>query len=249
MARQRKRIACRFCGAEPSSESYESKSHFDHSHPASCPFVTDRVPMLNGVRVGDLWENEHTGGVVRVIEIRLGGAGTYVDREPCVLVVDVWRDPKRDDEGELELGLDERPDLETLTTMEPDERSWIHEHPLWSLSEHWDPLTRPGEYPVPWHMETRRGWTSRSADDEWRCPGYRGGAREDEEHAYWHAFHTVVGHGIQWERTNVLWQIDLNAEPSLLPPSVPERKPEPVIDVEPEPVKQPEPEVVQEALF
>ena len=221
-AKRKSNVVCRFCGEEaPPGE----HSHWDHSHPAQCPFVTDRVPSLNGVHVGDLWQNCHTKGISRVEEIRLGGVGVQVDREPSLVMVEVWSPPEVK-EGELQLEDGAMPSLEELATCEPDEHAWFHEHPLWSLAEHNDPLTRPGEYPVPWEMEERRGgYVSRSVVDEWRGPAYRGGAKEDRvpDAAYWHAFHHVEGYGIKWEMTNVLWQVEKDADPELLPAQAPER--------------------------
>jgi hypothetical protein len=176
-----KELACRFCGDRCSKER-DKLSSWSHSHPANCPYRQDRMPSLNGVHVGDVWRNRHTKTEVRVIEIRLGGSGTYVDREPTVVLEDL------------------------------DSRRWSSAHPLWSLTEHWQPITRPRRYPVPWKKDERFGKNGRSTRKDWRGPSYRGGSTEDESHAYWHAFHIVSGYVIDWESTNVIWQIDPELE-------------------------------------
>ncbi len=182
--RRPKMLACRYCGDECDTSSAEHYSAWCHGHPSVCPYRQDRVPSLNGVHVGDIWKGRyHENAFREVVEIRLGGDSTYTDREPVVVTQDA--------------------------ESEHDRRS---EWPLWCLVEHNDPVTRPGEYPVPWKLGLEDGsrQDARWAADEWRCPGYRGGHadNEDRDKAYWHAYHTVVGHGIQWERTNELWQID-----------------------------------------
>ena len=171
-----KELACRFCGDRCERER-DKLSGWTHSHPAVCPYRQDRVPSLNGVHVGDIWRNRHTKTEERVAEIRLGGSGTYVDREPTVVLFDLHGSQR-----------------------------W-YSHPLWSLVEHWEPVTRPGEYPVPWRKNRRFGREGRSAHKKWRGPGYRGSSRRGP-HAYWHAFHTVSEYSINWEITNKVWQID-----------------------------------------
>lgn len=191
MKRGQKRLACRFCGDTIDRTKGDHLSWWNHNHPSACPYRTDRVPALNGVHVGDEWRNTHTQDVVRVQEIRLGGDGTYTDREPTLLLADV--------------DADEAP-------------PWRMPQPLWSLAEHYEPVTRPGELPVPVEPDERFPGCV-SAVDEWRSPGYRhpeDPERDEGPHAYWHSFHTVIGYGIQWERTNELWQIDPDAAPTLL---------------------------------
>lgn len=79
-------------------------------------------------------------------------------------------------------------------------------HPMWSLSEHWECVTRPGEWPVPWTRKKGGRW----AHEKWRGPGYRGGSRK--RHVYWHAYHSIGGHSIGWEATNQIWQMDPELE-------------------------------------
>src|SRR5262245_44846033 len=133
------------------------------------------MPSLNGVHVGDVWRNRHTKEERRILEIRLGGAGTYTDREPVVVF---------------------------------DEDSWMLPNTLWSLAEHWEPITRPKQWPVPWHYNKRFGKGGRSANAPWRCPGIRGGHRERRK--YFHSYLRMDGEysttGWRW------WQIDPEAE-------------------------------------
>src|SRR5262245_19067766 len=82
--KKRKVVACFYCGEESSTER-DALSAFTHSHPAVCPYRNDRMPSLNGVHVGDVWRNRHTKEECVVAEIRLGGRGTYTDREPVVV--------------------------------------------------------------------------------------------------------------------------------------------------------------------
>ena len=173
-----KRLVCRFCGDElEDSRNRDHLSAWTHNHPAVCPYRTDEVPSLNGVHVGDVWRNMHTGEERTVTRIKLGGRGTYTDREPVFVL----------DEGGGTGG-------------------W----PMWSLVEHWEPLTRPGVFPVPWTKDKRwRG--ARSAYVKWRCPAYRGG-RKNKGHAYWHSYHTLDVHTIGWEATNRIWQMDPEQE-------------------------------------
>jgi hypothetical protein len=84
-------------------------------------------------------------------------------------------------------------------------------HPMWSLAEHWESLTRPGEWPVPWTRSKR--FRGRSAHQKWRCPGYRGG--RSKRHAYWHSYHSIGEHSIGWEATNEIWQMDPELEEHL----------------------------------
>jgi len=173
-----KTLACRYCGdVLENAGNQDVLSAWTHNHPAVCPYRQDSMPSLNGVHVGDEWRNMHTGKVSRIEAIRLGGCGTYTDREPVVVLVD-----------------DDR----------PSDWRWVSPTPLWSLVEHAEPITRPGEYPVPWTRSKR--WRGRSAQVKWRCPAYRGSKRKSR--AYFHAYHYVSGHIIEWERTNVLWQLD-----------------------------------------
>lgn len=174
-AKKAKKLVCRFCGSVlENAGDRDALSGWTHNHPAVCPYRQDRMPSLNGVYVGDVWRNVHTKEERTVVAIRLGGAGTYTDREPVVQF---------------------------------DEMSGLGGWPLWSLTEHWESVTRPGEWPVTWHYSGHyRG--ERSARDKWRTPGYRGGSRRRKQYAYMHAYHSVSGHSIEWERTNVLWQLD-----------------------------------------
>lgn len=176
MSRKPKTLVCRFCGevCEKASQP-DHLSGWTHNHPSRCPYRQDRMPSLNGVHVGDVWRNLHTKKEKEVIEIRLGGWGTYTDRESVVLF----------------------------------ENDWMGS-PLWSLVEHYEPVTRPGEYPVPWTRSRR--FRGRSAYAKWRGPGYRREDKRAKPHAYWHAYHHVSGYAIEWERTNVLWQVDPVAE-------------------------------------
>lgn len=191
-----KRIACRYCGEEcEHADKADHRSAWTHSHPSKCSYRQDDMPSINGVHVGDIWRNLHTGKQERVVALKLGGAGTYTDREPVAVL---------EDADDLDGG------------------AWLDAHPLWSLVEHWDPVTRPGEYPVPWEEEDLYGngtmW--RSTADEWRSPGYRKADRPhgmpdddgDGPHAYYHAWHVIREHcseGWEW------WQVDPDAEASL----------------------------------
>jgi hypothetical protein len=205
------RRACKFCKATVDG-SLESVSHFTHSHPLVCPWRDDRVPALNGVHVGDHWMNQHTKSVVRVTEIRLGGHGTYCEHEPTVMLddVDIVAGYARDRDPQPTLWQDEPlPTHEQLAKLPLLVNAYGRMgEPLWGLVEHWTPLTRPGEYPVPWEMRDRGGrWPLRSALDEWRCPGLRGSEySERKQAAYWHAFHvstqTYSSSGWGW------WQFD-----------------------------------------
>lgn len=179
-----KTLTCRYCGDECDASNRDVLSGWTHNHPAVCPYRTDEMPSLNGVHVGDVWRNTHTGKESVVEAIKLGGCGTYTDREPVVVLRD-----ERDSEYR-----------------------WVSPTPLWSLVENSEPITRPGEYPVPWTRSKR--WKGRSAHQKWRTPGYRGSSRK-RQHAYWHAYHTVAGYSIEWERTNVLWQTDPKTELAL----------------------------------
>lgn len=86
---------------------------------------TDAVPVLNGVRVGARWRNVHTGAVEAVVDIRLGGHGSYTGHEATVLLSRYG-------------GADHVSGWGT---------------PLWSLAEHWDLLDDAGDVaayqPVP----------------------------------------------------------------------------------------------------
>lgn len=224
-----KRLACRFCGETWARQDAENVKH---SHPAVCPHRQDRVPALNGVHVGDLWRNLHTGHVIRIEQIRLGGAGTYVDREPIVDGPTVYE--RCNDESRLDVLLE--PTVDELATAEPVREPYgsMGGWPLWSLVEHWEPLTRPDDYPVPWEMEQRGGFKPmRSTVDPYRCPGLRGSTwSEDKGKQYWHAWHVSDGKHCtsNWE----WWQIDPDAQPELLP------KPPPFPD-EPVPMPAPRP--------
>lgn len=182
MAKRRpKRLVCRWCGDEcEKADDRDHRSAWTHGHPAVCPFRQDRMPALNGVHVGDVWRNRHTQNESTVVECRLGGYGTYTDREPVLVLTSA-----RDD--------------------------WHHDIPLWSLVEHWDPVTRPGEYPVPWETSNDRGYEERWADDAYRSPFYRGSTNE-RERAYWHATHHIDAQQngcIDWRSER--WQIDPDA--------------------------------------
>lgn len=194
-----KLLACRNCGTTTKTDR-ETLSGFVHSHPEVCPYRRDKVPAMNGVHVGDHWRNLHTGIIVRVIECRLGGTGTYTDREPVYVTADVWK-PERD-EGKLDFGAAEP----TLTELEESDAfadcwDWVSPTTMWSLSEHYEPVTRPDEYPVPWELRTDdRGHESRWAAEPWRTGGLHNpsGVEDDDgpmdteavEDAYYHAFHT-----------------------------------------------------------
>lgn len=262
-----KRLTCRWCGDTIDARNGDTVSAWSHGHPSVCPYRQDRVPVLNGVHVGDLWENQHTGHVFRIIEIRLGGAGVYTDREPVFRTGDVW-DPPEPQEGTLEAELVvERPPLAELEQMPvTKERDIMGGETMWFLAEHCWPLTRPDDFPVPWEYDEGRGRSHewRSTVREWRCPGYRHPEEPeaDKDAQYWHAYHTVIGHGIQWERTNVLWQVDPDAEPTLFFPSAADDDPAKTViqtdtygesdipDEElPPSLRQPQPKHEQEALF
>lgn len=180
MAKKGKALVCRFCGDVcENAGNRDVLSGWTHNHPAVCPYRQDSMPSLNGVHVGDVWRNRHTGKTSFVEAIKLGGCGTYTDREPVFVL--------RDEDKESEY-------------------RWVSPHPMWSLSEHWEPVTRPGEWPVPWTNKGKRKG-GRWAHSKWRCPGYRGGTRKGQ-HTYWHAYHSVGEHTIGWEATNVIWQMD-----------------------------------------
>jgi hypothetical protein len=174
-AKKPKEVACRFCG-ETCSTQRDTLSGWTHHHPSVCPYRNDRMPSLNGVHVGDVWRNRHTKEEVTVGEIRLGGRGTYTDREPVV----VWEDRYIGVGGE----------------------------PLWGLAEHWEPITRPKQWPVPWHYDKRFGKGGRSANEAWRCPGIRGGRRERRKyfHTYLYKDGEFSSAGWNW------WQFDPVAE-------------------------------------
>jgi hypothetical protein len=178
MAKKAKTLSCRFCGDV--LEDVGNRDHLSawtHSHPSVCPYRQDRMPSLNGIHVGDVWRNMHTGEERTVTQIKLGGHGTYTDREPVFVL---------------------------------DERMGTGGWPMWSLVEHWEPVSRPGVFPVPWTKDKHyRG--ARSAYVKWRCPAYRGG-RRNRGHAYWHAYHSVAEHSIGWEATNRIWQMDPELE-------------------------------------
>lgn len=197
MARQKaKTLACRFCGdVLENAGNRDELSGWTHNHPSVCPYRQDEMPSLNGVHVGDRWRNRHTGKVSVIEKIKLGGCGTYTDREPAFVLRD------EDDENHYR---------------------WISPHPMWSLAEHWESLTRPGEWPVTWHY-SKRYPGERTAREKWRTPGYRGGSRRRRQHAYWHAYHTVSEHSIAWEETNVIWQYDEVAEKDQLETALAER--------------------------
>jgi hypothetical protein len=184
-------------------------SGFSFGHPSVCEWRRDRVPALNGVRVGDHWRNLHTRHVVRVFELRLGGAGSYGDREPCVVTVDLVEAP-RETGGQLTLEAElPPPGPDEYERLEPDAGAFVHAVPLWSLVEHYDPVDRPGVYPVPFEVDDRYGSDRRTAVEAWRCPGYRHPdepERDEREKAYWHAFHVVRGHSIDWSMTDRIWQ-------------------------------------------
>jgi hypothetical protein len=225
MSRRRsRRRACRFCGEILEDANRESLSWWTHSHPSNCSYRTDRVPALNGVQVGDLWQNTHTRSIDRVVEIRLGGCGTYTDHEPVFVMADVW-DP-RDAEPVGQLGLfGEQPEvptpplaeLEQMPHKDPDATPWgyVMPEPMWALVEHADPLTRPGEYPVPWKMERLYGGRvlTRSVLDEWRGDGLRGSDWSDKKGSmYWHAWH-VIDPDCQYASTRwEWWQVDPDAD-------------------------------------
>jgi hypothetical protein len=134
------------------------------------------MPSLNGVHIGDVWRNLHTGNEFAVAEIRLGGRGTYTDREPVI----VWDDRHFGIGGET----------------------------MWGLAEHWEPVTRPGEWPVPWKKDRRFGRDGRSAHEAWRTPGIRGLKRRRSK--YFHTYLEMDGEysskGWNW------WQVDPAAE-------------------------------------
>jgi hypothetical protein len=137
-ARRPRRLACRYCGDEIDATNADAASHYRHSHPAACPHRTDSVPALNGVRVGDVWRSLHdtTGhATARIAEIRLGGVGTYTDREPVVIL-------EHDDGTDFSM-------------------PW----PLWCLVEHMEPITRPDEYPLPWEPDKRYRDSRSAADE------------------------------------------------------------------------------------
>lgn len=206
--KRQRMIACRFCRAESKTDR-NSRSNFMHSHPAVCPHRQDRVPIMNGVHVGDLWKNMHTGSVFRIVELRLGGAGTYTDREPCAVTVSVWSPPaeRLEPEGDqlsLEIPADPMPPLEELVVVEPEERAWVHTEPLWGLVEHSDPLSRPGEYPVPFVEREGLRW----AEESFRGPGYRRADDvEEKDRAYFHSRFVVDGYAISWHGDE--WIVDL----------------------------------------
>ena len=190
MARKKrvKTLSCRFCGdVLENADNRDFLSGWTHSHPSVCPYRQDSMPSLNGVHVGDRWRNLHTKRVCVIEAIKLGGCGTYTDREPVFVL--------RDEEKESQY-------------------NWVSPYPMWSLAEHWESLTRPGEWPVPWTRDRRFGKGSRSALVKWRTPAYRGSKsrRKTKAHAYWHSYHTVDEHSIGWEATNVIWQYDEVAE-------------------------------------
>jgi hypothetical protein len=174
-ARKSKEVKCRSCG-ETCPNEREALSAFTHSHPAVCPYREDRMPSLNGVHVGDVWRNRHTKRECTVGEIRLGGRGTYTNREPVI----VWTD------GSIGIGGE----------------------PLWGLAEHWEPVTRPGEWPVPWIYDKRFGKGGRSASEAWRCPGMRGyrNGRKKYFHAYLRKEGEYGSTGWDW------WQMDATDE-------------------------------------
>lgn len=173
-------LACRYCGDECDASNRDTLSHWTHNHPSVCPYRTDSVPSLNGVHVGDVWRNLHTKRTVTIEAIRLGGCGTYTDREPVVVLVD--------DES-------------------PSEWRYVSPHPLWGLSEHWEPISRPGVYPVPWTRSRR--FRGRSALLVWRGGGIRG-QRSKRKEAYWSSYHTISGNYISGWST--FWQVDPRTE-------------------------------------
>ena len=173
-----KTLVCRFCGdVLEQANNRDYLSAWTHNHPSVCPYRQDEVPSLNGVHVGDVWRNLHTGEERTVTRIKLGGAGTYTDREPVFIL---------------------------------NEGGGVGGWPMWSLVEHWEPVTRPGEYPVPWRKD-RLYKDSRSAHVKWRTPRYRG-SKSKRQGAYWHAYHSVSEHSIGWQTTNDIWQMDPELE-------------------------------------
>jgi hypothetical protein len=206
-ARKPKRLGCRYCGSMVDVTSADHASAFTHGHPSECSYRTDRVPALNGVHVGDLWRNLHTLEDRRVHEIRLGGDCTYTDREPTVLLAPVDADP----------------------------HDFAMPHPLWSLVEHWEPLTRPDCFAVP-STPSERFPTGRSAADEWRCPGHRRVDGDDErDRAYFHAWH--VARGYCSERWGAPWLYDPDAEASLFDSPAIKPKPTPIPEPAPAPAQ------------
>lgn len=235
----KKQVACRNCGATSDADK-ESVSHFTHGHPSACPYRQDRVPALNGVHVDDLWRNLHTRAVVRVTELRLGGGGTYADREPTATTEYVWAKEHRDD-GTLLADADAEPTLEELQATPSTPTVYgFDDTPLWSLVEHWEPLTRPGEYPVPWE-DCDRFPGGRSAVDAFRCPALRGDPDDEERNArnegaaYYMAFHSAdARYSIDW---NQAWIVPADSapvpeKPTPAPPPPPAPEPTPVAERE-----------------
>lgn len=95
------------------------------------------------------------------------------------------------------------------------DHDWESPHPMWSLAEHWESLTRPGEWPVPWTRSKR--FVGRTAHLKWRGPGYRGRRkRRGRQYVYWHSYHFVDEYSIEWHRTDELWQIRPQEERALV---------------------------------
>lgn len=203
-----RRLQCQWCLEVIDASNPDTRSHWLYQHPSSCAYRGDRVPSLNGVYVGQRWENVHTGGVETVSEIRLGGSGTYTDREPTVLLV------------------------------EEAERVYLNPHPLWSLCEHWRPLDGADAMPfegLPMPTEPDRRYPgSLSTLDPWRCPAHpEPGRPYTGDAAYvntrWrHSGPHTSAHATDWAR-------DPDAVPTLLdpldvpatyrPPGTPDRQP------------------------
>lgn len=174
-----KTLVCRFCGDElEQANNRDHLSGWTHSHPSLCPYRQDRMPSLNGVHVGDVWRNLHTKEERTIAAIRLGGCGTYTDREPVI----VW-----DEDRDVALP-----------------------NPLWSLVEHWEPVTRPGEYPVPW-TRSRRFRGGRSCLKKWRGPAHRG-RKSKAQRAYWHAYHSMATDYSSTWASKEIWQMDPELE-------------------------------------
>lgn len=123
-----------------------------------------------------------------------------------VHVGDVWRNLHTKEEREItELrlgGAGVYTDREPVVVL--GDRGGMGGWPMWSLVEHWEPISRPGVYPVPWTRSKR--WKGRSALLKWRGGGIRGkGRRSRRQHAYWSSYHTIEDYISGW---STFWQHD-----------------------------------------
>lgn len=178
---------CLLCSEEAPRQ---DRDRWLHYHLLQCEKIESQVAALNGVHLGDHWQNRYTRTISRVSEINMIGLGTYAGHEAAVALWEVWSPPSDEEGTQLSLGaVLDPPSLSELVLMEP--CGWEGAHPLWSLSEHWEPLTRPGQYPTP--IVDPPGTDSRGScrvPSSWWGPGLRGnvGGREAAYYACWREF-------------------------------------------------------------